>query len=92
MKAGFFPESINPSAAQHAEALDRRILREQADSLLSTGITASIGAFVTAVGFWGIFYYQTGQPDVLVWAALLHATQAHRFVGIRRYILNTRRA
>ena len=86
MKAGFFPESLSPSA-QHEEALDQRVLYEQADSLLSTGVTASIGAFVTAVGFWGIFYYQTGQAGVLVWAALLHATQVYRLVGIRRYIL-----
>ena len=87
MKAGFISESLNPSAAQHAEALDQRILREQADSLLSTSMTASIGAFMTALGFWSIFYYQTRQPGVLVWAALLHATQVYRFVGIRRYIL-----
>ena len=87
MKAGFISESLSPSAAQHAEALDQRILREQADSLLSTSMTASIGAFMTALGFWSIFYYQTRQPGVLVWAALLHATQVYRFVGIRRYIL-----
>ena len=87
MKAGFISESLSPSAAQHAEALDQRILREEADSLLSTSITASLGAFMTALGFWSIFYYQTRQPGVLVWAALLHATQVYRFVGIRRYIL-----
>ena len=87
MKAGFISESLSPSAAQHEEALDQRILREEADSLLSTSITASLGAFMTALGFWTIFYYQTRQPGVLVWAALLHATQAHRFVGNRRYIL-----
>lgn len=87
MKAGFFPESLSPSAAQHEEALDQRILREQADSLLSTSITASLGAFMTALGFWSIFYYQTSQAGVLVWAALLHATQVYRLVGIRRYIL-----
>ncbi len=86
MKAGFFPESLSPSA-QHEEALDQRILHEQADSLLSTSITASIGAFMTALGFWSIFYYQTSQASVLVWAALLHATQVYRLVGIRRYIL-----
>lgn len=86
MKAGFISESLSPSAAQHAEQLDQRILREQADSLLSTSMTASIGAFMTAIGFWSIFYYQTRQPGVLVWAALLHATQIYRFVGIRRYI------
>lgn len=87
MKAGFISESLSPSAAQHEEALDQRILREEADSLLSTSITASLGAFMTALGFWSIFYYQTRQPGVLVWAALLHTTQAYRFVGIRRYIL-----
>ena len=86
MKAGFFPESLSPSA-QHEEALDQRVLYEQADSLLSTSTTASLGAFMTALGFWSIFYYQTRQPGVLVWAALLHATQVYRFVGIRRYIL-----
>ena len=90
MKAGFISESLSPSAAQHAEALDQRILREQADSLLSTSMTASIGAFMTALGFWSIFYYQTSQAGVLVWAALLHATQAYRLVGIRRYILTPR--
>ena len=90
MKAGFISESLSPSAAQHAEQLDQRILREQADSLLSTSMTASIGAFMTAIGFWSIFYYQTGQAGVLVWAALLHATQIYRFVGNRRYILTPR--
>ena len=73
MKSGFFPESLNPSADQHEEALDQRVRREQADSLLSTSMTASFGAFMTALGFWTIFYYQTRQPGVLVWAALLHA-------------------
>ncbi len=86
MKAGFFPESLSPPA-QHEEALDQRILHEQADSLLSTSTTASLGAFMTALGFWSIFYYQTNQAGVLVWAALLHATQGYRLVGIRRYIL-----
>jgi len=87
MKAGFISESLRPSAGQHAEALDQRILRQQADSLLSTSKTASIGAFMTALGFWIIFYYQTRQPAVLVWAGLLHATQIYRFVGNQCYIL-----
>jgi signal transduction histidine kinase/ActR/RegA family two-component response regulator len=88
MKAGFIQEALSLSAAQREEALDRRILQEQADSLLGTSTSASIGAFMTAVGFWSIFYFQTSQPGVLVWAVLIHATQAYRFAGNQRY-LNT---
>lgn len=86
MKAGFFSESINPSVAQHEEALDQRILREQVDSLMGTSTTASVVAFLTGLGFGAFFYLQTGQTAVLVWAALLQATQLYRFVGNQRYI------
>jgi signal transduction histidine kinase/ActR/RegA family two-component response regulator len=86
MKAGFFQESLSRSQTQHEEALDRRILREQADSLLSTSSAASLGALIAAAGFWGIFYFQTGKISVLVWAVLIHTTQAFRFAGNRRYL------
>jgi signal transduction histidine kinase/ActR/RegA family two-component response regulator len=86
MKAGFISDSLSLSQVQHQEALDKRILREQVDSLLGTSTTASIAAFITAVGFWAVFYYQTRQGSVLVWAALLHATQAYRYVGNQRYL------
>jgi signal transduction histidine kinase/CheY-like chemotaxis protein len=86
MKSGFIAESLNLSFAQRDEVLDQRILREQADSLLSTSVAASISAFFAALGFWIIFYHQTRQPGVLVWAVLIHATQAFRFVGNQRYM------
>jgi signal transduction histidine kinase/ActR/RegA family two-component response regulator len=86
MKAGFISDSLSLSATQHEEALDRRILREQADSLLSTSTAASVGAFITAVGFWVIFYYQTRQTGALIWAVLIHTTQANRFAGSQRYM------
>ena len=86
MKSGFFPESLSPSADQHAEALDQRIVRDQVESLLGTSTTASVGAFLTGLGFGAVFYFQTGQPSVLVWGALLHATQIYRFFGNQRYI------
>lgn len=86
MKAGFISESLSPSAAQHAEALDQRVLRDQVDSLLGTSTTASVVAFLTGLGFGAFFYFQTGQPAVLVWAALLQATQVYRFFGNQRYI------
>jgi signal transduction histidine kinase/ActR/RegA family two-component response regulator len=94
MKAGFFQDSRTRSdsrsqgrsPAQHEEALDRRILREQADSLLSTSMAASLGAFITALGFWAIFYYQTSESGALMWAVLIHATQAYRFAGNRQYV------
>ena len=59
MKTGFFQESLSPSATQHKDALDRRILREQVNSLLGTSTSASVGAFITAAGFCVIFYPST---------------------------------
>jgi len=86
MKAGFISGSIHLGAARHDEALDQRILQEQADSLLSTSLVAAAGAFLVAFGFWAIFYDQTRQPGVLVWAVLIHATQAIRFASSQRYL------
>ena len=86
MKPGFITQSLSASAGGLGDELDRRILREQADSLMSTSLVASIGSIITAAGFWAIFYHQTRNPYVLVWAALIHTTQAIRFVGNRRYL------
>lgn len=68
------------------DSLGKRILREQADSLLGTSHAASINAFIVAMGFWGIYYYELRQPGVLVWAVLVHSTQAVRFAGSLRYV------
>lgn len=68
-----------------ADSLERRILREQADTLLSTSLPASAGAFLTALGLWAVFYLQTRQTATLVWAVLIHASQATRFIGSLRY-------
>ena len=86
MKASFISASRSMPAVQHEEALDQRILRDQVDSLLGTSTTASVVAFLTGLGFGVFFYLQTGQTEVLVWAALLQATQVYRFVGNQRYI------
>ena len=85
MKSSFVAQQFKAALAHNNVLLDKRILREQAESLLSTGLAASLGGFVTALGFWLIFYYQTRQPGVLVWALLVHATQAVRFIGNLRY-------
>ena len=86
MRVDFAAEPLGVVAAPADESLERRILREQADSLLSTSLAASIGAFFTAMGFWMVFYYQTRQTMVLLWAVLIHTSQVVRFVGNFRYV------
>ena len=66
----------------HAE----HILRDQADELMGHSLVGSIGPMVGASLLWGIFYYMTRQPAILVWAALIHAIQVVRFVMNFRYI------
>ena len=68
-----------------AHAYDARVRQDQAESLLGTGIIASVFAFLVAAGMWAIFYYQLRQPGVLVWAALIHGVQAWRFAFHVRY-------
>ncbi|MDB5963651.1 MAG: hybrid sensor histidine kinase/response regulator, partial [Polaromonas sp.] len=77
---------IPGTSATAPQTLERRILREQADTLLSTSLVASVGAFLTALGFWGIVYFQTRQPATLVWAFLIHTSQMIRFLMSVRYV------
>lgn len=69
-----------------AQSVDERIQIEQTNSLMSTGLSAGLGAFLTAVGFWIIFYYQIRQPTVLIWAVIIHALQLLRFSITLHYI------
>lgn len=78
------PDAGEPGTA--AQSLDQRILREQSDSLLSTSLAASGWAFLAALGFWVVCFQQTRQPAILLWAVLIHTSQAIRFLGALRYV------
>lgn len=75
-----------PAAQAQAPNLEQRILHEQVDALLGTGLQATISSIVVTAGFAAVFYYQTRLVGVLVWAACLHASQAVRLVGNLRYL------
>jgi signal transduction histidine kinase/ActR/RegA family two-component response regulator len=76
-----------PLAAPPPEPdLEARILHEQVDALLGTGLQATISTIVITAGFAAVFYYQTRLLGVVVWAACLHASQAVRLVGNLRFL------
>jgi signal transduction histidine kinase/ActR/RegA family two-component response regulator len=77
--------AVADAPATVPDPLDERILREQSDSLLSTSLAASGWAFLAALGFWVVCYQQTRQPAILLWAVLIHGSQAIRFLGALRY-------
>lgn len=63
------------------QTVDQRILFAQVHSLMSTGLTAAFSAFLAAGGFWLIFYFQTRQPIILVWAVAIHILHGLRVVS-----------
>ena len=68
-------------------ALEERIAQEQAVSLLGLTKAHPVSASFAGLVFWVSFYIQTPQPGILVWAALLHGTQLHRFYQAKVYDL-----
>lgn len=78
------PTAIGPDALSR-EGTQRQVLVAQVDTLYKNAVATSLGAFVAGVVCWVLFYLHTGDPAVLVWAMLLHATQAVRFGLLRSY-------
>lgn len=68
------------------QTVDQRILFAQVHSLMSTGLSAVFGAFLAAGGFWLIFYFQTHQPIILVWAVVIHILHGLRVVSSLHFI------
>ena len=66
--------------------LDERILKAQADSLMSTGLSAGLSAFFGAAGFWLVFYYQTTQSAVIVWGVIMNSIQVVSILTALHYI------
>jgi signal transduction histidine kinase/CheY-like chemotaxis protein len=67
-------------------SIEQRILREQADALISTSPSGSVAAFILSLGFWTLFYWYTRNPMTLVWALILHPVQLLRVVVTWRYL------
>ncbi len=68
------------------DAIEARILRIQAESLLQSSLTQPISGFLAALCFWISFYYQMRHPGILVWAVLMHVTHLQRFVQAWHYL------
>jgi two-component system, sensor histidine kinase len=58
--------------------IERSVMRAEVKRLYDNAIPAAAGAVVVALVFWLMFYRQTHDPLVLVWAALAHGCQAAR--------------
>jgi hypothetical protein len=77
---------LDDNATAAMKPLEARILHEQVDALLGTGLQAVISTIIVTAGFAAVFYYQTRLWGILVWAACLHASQAVRLIGNLRYL------
>jgi signal transduction histidine kinase/CheY-like chemotaxis protein len=75
----------------HADAVDQIVrassqqrndlVLAQIHALYSTSWFTSLGAIVTAMTFWVAYLAYTGDRHVLIWAVMVHATQAARIVN-----------
>jgi signal transduction histidine kinase len=86
MNTPAIPKELFAALSEKSQTVDERILIEQTNSLLNTGLSAGLGALLAAAGFWLVFYYQTRQPAVLVWAVVMHILQGVRFVSSLHFI------
>ncbi len=71
-----------------ADRLRLRIERVQAQSLLDGNLAQPFSGFLAALGYWLCFYLQmpsSSRPAILAWAALMHATQLHRYLAANAY-------
>ena len=62
--------------------IDLDVMRAEIDSLYGAGYATAAGGFATGLLFWALFYRQTHDTSVLLWALLLHATQALRLITL----------
>ena len=63
---------------QHEEA---ELLSAQVRALYGSTWFTTLGAFITALTFWGAYFLYTGDRRVLPWAAIVHVTQAWRLAN-----------
>ena len=68
-----------PTESSEEGRVSLRIWQEQAGALLGFKKAHPASASFAGLVFWISFYVQAPKPGILVWAALLHLTQLHRF-------------
>ena len=65
----------------------RPVRRAQLELLLQKfSLSASVAAALYALALWLLFYWLSPSPRVLLWALLVHAAQALRYVQTRRLL------
>ncbi len=79
---GRAPGSVVQAAAGQPliadDFIERSVMRAEVKRLYDNAIPAALGAVVVALVFWLMFYRQTQDLRVLLWAGLCHACQAAR--------------
>ncbi len=86
MTASFDLTSASAFSKEDQISLEQRILREQADSLLSTSRSFSLTGFFLALCFGTIFYYQLRLPVILAWMVAIGSVQLLRIASSMRYL------
>ena len=69
------------------DAIERSVMGAEVERLYENAIPAALGAVLLGLVFWVLFYRQTHDSRVLVWAVLIHACQVVRLgalVGFQR--------
>lgn len=73
--------------AARGEASLRAVRRTQLDLLLQKfSLAASVAAVLFAMALWVLFYLLAPSPHILLWALIVHAVQALRYVHTRRLL------
>lgn len=73
------------STSTDDEQVQRGVLQTEVRSLYTNVDMALIGAFITAVVLWALFYQHTQAIGALVWAAIVHIAQGVRLLLMRAY-------
>ena len=75
---------------QSDQQLQGDLLLAQVHALFNTSWFNTIGAVVMAVTFWAGYLIYTGDRRVLLWAVMVHGTQAGRWLAARCYHVDER--
>ena len=75
------PNVLTPAVPTPMDALIRR---ELSNALLKAQ-SLPLSAFVVALFFWVTLYFQLFEPNILLWAFFVHASQIERYVTSVRY-------
>ena len=73
------PTALAQASGEHQQR--DNLLLAQIHTLYNSSWLTTAGALITALTFWGGYLYYSGDAKVLIWALMVHGTQAARGVA-----------